>query len=138
MPDQEKPGRYKFCTGYPRPVNTESWLGRGGGELWGPVCPSLDSTVTVFSGPTPWWEILSAHGTSPSGAVEREDLFKKLMKELAHLKVEHWEVITLAFFDQLPTAEIAARMDLSRPAASMLLIHAIRGLRRQLTGSSRP
>lgn len=97
---------------------------------------SLDSTVSGLSSSGPLWQLVSASGTSPLSAADRADQVDRLMSELGKLKPEHREVITLAFFDQLPTSDIAAQIGISRPAASMLLIRAIKTLRRNLTGSS--
>jgi DNA-directed RNA polymerase specialized sigma24 family protein len=46
----------------------------------------------------------------------------------------------MAFFDQLPAAVIAREMGISRPAASMLLIRAVKALRRSVrtTGETGP
>lgn len=54
------------------------------------------------------------------------------MLELGNLKPEHREAITLAFFDQMTTREIAERMGMSRPAASMLLLRAVTALRHRM------
>lgn len=102
----------------------------------GPHPVSLDSTASGFSQPGPLWQLLSASGTSPASAAERVEQVTRLMTELGKLKPEHREAITLAFFDQLPTAVIAERLSISRPAASMLLVRAIKILRRNMTGSS--
>ena len=110
---------------------------RGGGDLVGPALRSLDSTVTALSGRVPHWQILTGSGASPSSVAAQTEECAAVLKGLSGLKHEHREVITLAIFDQLPTREIADRMDISRPAASMLLIRAIKTLRRNLTGSSR-
>jgi RNA polymerase sigma factor (sigma-70 family) len=98
---------------------------------------SLDSTVSALPEAGPLWEFLSADGSSPASAAARAESVEKLLAELGRLKPEYREIVTLAFFDQLPTAEIAQRLGISRPAASMLLIRALRTLRRNLTGSSR-
>ncbi|MFH0983177.1 MAG: sigma-70 family RNA polymerase sigma factor [Planctomycetota bacterium] len=111
--------------------------GRGGGDLVGPRLRSLDSTVTALSGESPLWQFLSASGISPSSAADRADQFARLLQEVGRLKPDYRDVVTLAFFDQLPTRDIAERMGVSRPAASMLLIRAVKTLRRNLTGSSR-
>ncbi len=97
---------------------------------------SLDSTVGGIAGAGPLWQLLSSGGTTPLSAVDRADRLRVVMLELGQLKAEHREVITLAFFDQLRTSEIAARLGISRPAASMLLIRAVKALRRYVTGSS--
>ena len=118
--------------------------GRGEGDLTGPRPRSLDSTVAGMGGAHgdgrnagPLWQFLSASGHSPGSDAARGELFERVMTELGRLKDEHREVITLAFFDQMPTRDIAQRMGLSRPAASMLLLRALKTLRRTITGSNR-
>jgi RNA polymerase sigma factor (sigma-70 family) len=60
-----------------------------------------------------------------------------MMSKIGRLKEEHRQVLTLAFFDQMPTGQIAELLGISRRAASMRLMRAIRALRRDITGSSR-
>ena len=110
---------------------------RGDGDLKGPALASLDSTISALSQAGPLWQALSAGCPTPASAVVQADECEKLLAALANLKPEYREIITLAFFDQLPTREIAERLGVSRPAASMQLIRAIKTLRRNLTGSSR-
>lgn len=93
---------------------------------------SLDSTVAQLSSAGPLWQFLSLSGTSPLSAADRAEQCSRVLAELGNLKVEHREVITYAFFDQLATTEIAELMNISRPAASMLLIRALNTLRRRL------
>jgi len=109
---------------------------RGGVDRRGASMASLDQTITSLSQSGPMWQFLSATCTSPMSVIDRTDQFRLLMAELGNLKPEHREVITLAFFDQLPTGEIAQQLGISRPAASMLLIRAVKTLRRNMTGSS--
>jgi len=109
---------------------------RPGGERGGPPLASLDSTIGDLSHAGPLWQFLSLTGTSPSGVAERAERLRAVMIELGKLKPQYREVITLAFFDQLATAQIAVRMEISRPAASMLLIRAVKALRRNVGGSS--
>lgn len=97
---------------------------------------SLDSTVVHLSGARPLWAFLSNGAASPHSNAARVEQLEQLLNALGALKIEHRDVITLAFFDQLPTAEIAQRLNTTRPAASMLLIRAVKALRRRLTGSS--
>lgn len=99
---------------------------------------SLETTVRDFSRIGPLWHFLSAGGTSPLSAVARADQVSLVLGELARVKDEYREIITLAFFDQLATAEIAQRLGLSRRAASMMLLRALRALRRRVTDSSQP
>jgi len=101
------------------------------------VAGSLDSTVSSFSHAGPLWQFLSATGATPRSAVEHAEQVATLMAELGRLKEEYRQVITFAFFDQLPMREVARRLRVSRPAASMLLVRAVRTLRRNMTGSSK-
>lgn len=110
---------------------------RGGAKNRGAAAASLDSTVSGLSGGLPLGQLLSAGGKTPSSAAAQADETAAVLEGLAALKPEYREVITLAIFDQLPTRDIAERMNISRPAASMLLIRAIKTLRRNLTGSSK-
>lgn len=93
---------------------------------------SLDSTVANLSSGGALWQLLSASGTSPLSAAARAEHVTRVMAELARLRPEHRDVITLAFFDQLKTAEIAERLSISRPAATMLLTRAIAALRERV------
>lgn len=101
-----------------------------------PFVRSLDSTVVGYSEAGPLWQFLSGTETSLLSAADRKDRMHAVTAALERLKPEYREVITLAFFDQLATAEIAERLGISRPAATMLLIRSIKALRRNVTGSS--
>lgn len=80
--------------------------------------------------------LLSASGISPGSAAARREQIHNLLVHLAALKDAHREVITMTVIDQLPIAEVAERMNLTRPATSMLLFRAMKTLRRNITGSS--
>lgn len=97
---------------------------------------SLDSTVAHFSTNGPLWQFLSASVTSPLSAADRADQFQRTMSELSQLREEYRTIITLAFFDQLTTAQIAERIGVSRQAAAMTLLRALRALRERLTGNA--
>ncbi len=97
----------------------------------------LDSTVDGYVSLAPVWKFLSAADTTPSSAAQRAEQIEELMAHLGRLKAEHRRVLVLAFFDQVPLGRIAKQLEISRPAASMLLIRAIKALRRRMTGSSR-
>lgn len=97
---------------------------------------SLDSAIDAFSNAGPIWQFLSDDGTSPLSAVARRDEFNRVMHELGQLRDADREIITLAFFDQLASSQIADMLNITRPAASMRLIRAIESLRRNVTGSS--
>ena len=98
---------------------------------------SLDSSVHDVSDSEPLWQMLSASGLSPRSSLVRAEAVRQVISEVGLLKPAHREVITLAFFDQLQMGEIAERMSVSRPAASMLLIRAVKDLRRTITGFSK-
>lgn len=100
-----------------------------------PPVRSLDSTIASFSRAGPLWQLLSASGVSPESAAEHSELVEGLLATLGRLESQHREIITLAFFDQLPMSEIARQNGSSRPAASMLLIRALRVLRQQMVSS---
>ncbi len=97
---------------------------------------SLDSVVAGYSESAPLWQFLSDGGASPLSAVAQHDEVNRIMAELGNLREQEREIITLAFFDQFSTAEIADRMGISRPAASMRLIRAVETLLQNVTGSS--
>jgi len=98
------------------------------------VPASLDSTVAGLSSAGPLWQFLSASVTSPLSAAVRENQLERVMRELAQLRDEYRTVITLAFFDQLSTAQIAEQTGTTRPAAAMTLMRAIRALRERVGG----
>ncbi len=110
--------------------------GRGEGDLPGPRPGSLDTRVSRTSGTGPLWQLLSASGRSPASEAARGELFERVMIELGQLKPEYHEAITLAFFDQMTTRDIADRLAMSRPAASMLLLRAVNALRRSMNGAT--
>ena len=107
-------------------------------KLGGQPVASLDSTVAGWSEVGPLWKFLSISSDGPLTAAGEADQISVVLGELGRLKDEYREVITLALFDQLTTAQIAERLGISRRAASMLLLRAIRALRRRVTGSSQP
>lgn len=113
---------------------------RGEGGRAAADTESLDAPIADPDGATgagPLWQLLSASGASPASAAAQAEQINNVMSEIGRLKAEHRQVITMAFFDQIPTRQIAEELEVSRPAASMLLIRAVKALRRNLTGSSR-
>jgi len=74
-------------------------------------------------------DLIPASSLTPRSAAVRAEGIRHTMAELSNLKDEYRDVITLAFFDQLPMAEVAERLSLSRGAASMLLMRALKALR---------
>ncbi len=102
-----------------------------------PPAKSLDSSFFEKSLAGPLRELIPATGLTPRSAAARAESVREAIVALGALKTEHRDVIALAFFDQLPMEVIANRLEISRPAASMLLMRALKILRRRLTGSSR-
>jgi len=107
-------------------------------EEAGRVERSLDSAVALLSDVGPLWQFLSSSGTSPLSAADRADQARRLLVELGKLKAVYREVIALAFFDQLEPREIGARLGLTRQAASMLLLRAVRVLREAISPTQPP
>jgi len=101
-------------------------------KLAGQRVASLDSTVADRSNAGPLWQFLSAGGPSPLSAVRDADQMSVVLSQLGQLKDEYREIITMAFFDQLTTRDIADRIGTTRRAASMLLLRAIRELRQRV------
>lgn len=93
---------------------------------------SLDSTAFVLSTAAPMRELLPATDTTPRSAAGRAELSRLAIRELGMMKPTYRQVITLAFFDQLPVKEIAVQMDLSRAATSMLLFRAMKALKSRI------
>jgi len=93
---------------------------------------SLDSTVAGWSSAGPLWQFLSASATSPLSAAVRENQLERVMGELALLREEYRAAITMAFFDQLSTAQIAEQTGTTRQAAAMTLLRAVRALRERV------
>ncbi len=136
LKDQSVTGLNAFASGIVNRKVADLLEGRENGKRPRPRAASLDSTVATLSGAGPLWTFLSVSGTSPGSAVERVEEARRALEELGRLKAVYREIITLAFFDQLPTREIARCLNTSPRAASMLLLRAMRTLRRNLTGSS--
>lgn len=95
---------------------------------------SLDSTVAGLSTAGPLWQFLSDSATSPLSAAVRENQLERVMNELSQMRDEYRAVITMAFFDQLTTAQIAEQTGTTRHAAAMSLLRAVRALRERLGG----
>ncbi len=102
-----------------------------------PPAASLDTSVHAGSVWGPLRELLPAGSRSPRSKADRAEAIRQVMAELGGLEPTYRQVITLAFFDQLAVTEIAEQMGRSRPATSMLLLRAIKAIRRNMTGSSK-
>lgn len=109
-------------------IRNPAGIGRGK-----PSPRSLDSTVAGYTVAGPLWQFLSAGVTGPLSAAAREDQFQQTMIELSRMRDEYRAVITMAFFDQLTTGQIAERMGVTRQAAAMSLLRAVRALRERLS-----
>jgi len=97
---------------------------------------NVDRLLTDASASGVFTSLLASSGLNPRSAAARAELTRRLVAELGVLKPEHREVIVLSFFDQLHIAEVAERLGINRPAASMLLMRAIKALRRRMTGAA--
>jgi len=82
------------------------------------------------------WASILADSLSPGGSVAKRDEIRRILLALSGLKDRYRRIVTLAFIDQISMAEIAEQLGVSRPAASMLLMRAVRTLRRDITGRS--
>ena len=71
-----------------------------------------------------------AEGTSPSKALRRNERFDRLEAALVGLRADHQEVVRLARIEGLPIKAIAARMKRSPGAVKVLLLRALRELKR--------
>jgi len=98
---------------------------------------SLDSSIAALSSVAFMKDLVEASDLSPRSMAARTEQTRAVLEEMGRLKPEHRTVIALAFFDQLPIGDIAEHFGISRPAASMLLLRAVRTLRRNLTGTSK-
>jgi RNA polymerase sigma factor (sigma-70 family) len=105
----------------------------------GPARPaaSLDSSIAYLSSVALLREILPASELTPRSMAARAELGRNVLDEIAQLKDEHRTVVAMAYFDQLPIGDIAEHFGISKPAASMLLVRAIKTLRRNITGTSK-
>lgn len=97
---------------------------------------SLDSTMWQGTSAGAMWQFLSASGTSPPSAAGRADQLVAVLNELAAMSPQEREIINLAFFDELTTEQMGSVLGISRGAASMRLVRAVRALRARM--QSRP
>lgn len=71
-----------------------------------------------------------AEGTSPSRAMQRDERFDRLEAAIQDLSPDYKEVVRLARIDGLPIKDIATRMNRSPGAVKVLLLRALRELKR--------
>lgn len=76
--------------------------------------------------------VLSASDTTPGRAAEKSEQVQRMLAALDLLRPQYRDAITLAFYDQLSVTDIGAQLGISRPAASMLLMRAVKALRARL------
>lgn len=108
---------------------------KGGGQ---PATHSLDSTFHGATTSLFMRDLIPATSLTPRSAAVRAEGVRQTLAELSRLKDEYRDVITLAFFDQLPMAQVADRLSLSRSAATMLLMRAIKTLRESVGRTASP
>ncbi len=75
-------------------------------------------------------DLLKASAVSPSKALRRDERFERLKACLEGLGPEHRKVIFLVLVREIPIMEVARQMGRSREALSMLLLRALRKLKR--------
>lgn len=98
-----------------------------------PAQPDTAATLASdFQSVAGVWHTMTGAVRTPSSIAQRAEQVTSLMSELGQLKDDYREVITYAFFDQLTTAVIAERMGRTRPAVSMLLLRAVKELRKRM------
>ena len=71
-----------------------------------------------------------AEGVSPSRSMRRDERFDRLQSAIQHLRPDYQKVIKPARIDGLPIKEIASRMSRSPGAVKVLLLRALRELKR--------
>jgi len=102
---------------------------------------SFRSLYSTFSGSSSAGGLvawISDSGDTPLTAADQAEQIESMLRHLGKLKEEYRRVLTYAFFDQLKTAEIAELMGISRPAASMMLLRAVRALRSSMIEADAP
>jgi RNA polymerase sigma-70 factor (ECF subfamily) len=72
---------------------------------------------------------LPSPAPSPSRILRRKERFERLLDSIEALSPDHRQVIILTRIEQLPIKEVAARMERSEKAVSMLLLRALLALR---------
>lgn len=97
---------------------------------------SLESSVRELSASMVLKDLLPGSARSALSDAARREAIGQVLDELGRIDERSRQVITMAFFDQLTTAQIGEQIGISRAAASMALIRAVRRLRRGVTGSS--
>lgn len=93
---------------------------------------SLESSVDAMSSVIMLKDLLPASGLSVGTIAARTELIDQILSELKEMSPRNREVITLAFFDQLTVSQIAECMEVSRAAASMLLLRSVKMLRSRI------
>lgn len=94
---------------------------------------SLESSIGGLSSVVMLKDLLPASGLSVGTVAARTELIDRILAELNDMNPRNREVITLAFFDQLTVSQIAERIEVSRAAASMLLVRSVKMLRNRIT-----
>lgn len=97
---------------------------------------SLESSVRNLASAGMLRDLLPASGLSACTSASQAELIELVTAELGRLNERYREVIALAFFDQLTIGQIAERLEMTRPAASMLLIRSVNALRQRVSEST--
>lgn len=89
-----------------------------------PAVPRADSSLVAME--------LSAHLTSPSGAVERDEIRRQVLEVLDDLDDLDREILVLRHFEQLGNADAAAELGIKPDAASKRYLRALMRLGKAL------
>ncbi|MFO0872858.1 MAG: RNA polymerase sigma factor [Phycisphaerales bacterium] len=108
-------------------------LVRRGALAGSPNAPeSLDARVGPDSSIGPLGSFVASGDTTPFAAAVRADQQLALLREIAVLKPDFREIVTLLVIDGISTAEAGQRLGISREAAAMRYHRAVEALRERL------
>jgi RNA polymerase sigma-70 factor (ECF subfamily) len=82
-------------------------------------------------------EVLAAHSRTPSRSAASHEAAQAVDDALGKLPEDYREALRLRYFDALPVAQIAARMNRSEGAVHMLCHRGLEALRLALGDTSR-
>ena len=82
-------------------------------------------------------DLVAWDGTTPSGVAARQEAERALRVAIAGLKEDYQEVIRLRYMQELPVADVAARMNRTEGAVHMLCNRAIKKLREAMGRASK-
>lgn len=89
-----------------------------------------DPGIEAASSGVQLFESIRGTEPTPSSNAARAEIFRRLTAAMADLRPAYREVLTLAFFDQLNSSQIAEVLEVKRTTAAMLVMRALEALRR--------